>query len=547
MAKIDLITTYHPSSSNVLKTSTNQLVTKPSFMSCEMTETTRSIKSMNASPAQLRLTECVNQTAMNVFDITANKIYQYGVDTLSSVTTVLNNNPTHEFDIVFGSESSVTAIPVNQFKNYKNIRNVTLSDAVDRIGNYAFQNASVKTIEIPSGVSSIGTGAFEITDANEPTLESVVIDGVATIPNMCFHGQANLKTVKIHPTVSSIGGSAFNGCTSIETLIIPASVKTILDDAFKYITGTIYIHNKENAITGAPWGATDATIVYCDIDDTKVNVIDMATNEFTTYSTCEAACEYIVENADHEFEFIFGDECGITSVNENSDDGLIKRWLGATDNIVYIKFGSSITGVLGNSYMRDHAKLQAVDFAADCGITSIGQAAFERTSIRQITIPDSVETLTDACFARTPLISLTLGAGVETITNGAFEYTVLDSVRIPTSVNEISNSAFGHIQKLTSITFTPTSAVTTISTGAFQDTGIETVNVPDSVTTIGDGAFGSCPNLTSITIGSGIVTMSERAFLNDTALTSITIDVLEDSVENAPWGATNATITWTGD
>ena len=67
-------------------------------------------------------------------------------------------------------------------------------------------------------------------------------------------------------------------------------------------------------------------------------------------------------------------------------------------------------------------------------------------------------------------------------------------------------------------------SVTTIGERAFLDcTGLTSVTIPNSVTSIGEGAFGSCTGLTSVTIPNSVTSIGHGAFGSCTGLTSVTI------------------------
>ena len=76
--------------------------------------------------------------------------------------------------------------------------------------------------------------------------------------------------------------------------------------------------------------------------------------------------------------------------------------------------------------------------------------------------------------------------------------------------------------------------------------GLVRVSLPSSVTIISNSAFYNCYSLKSINIPSGVTSIGESAFSGCTGLQTITINAAEGSISGAPWGATNATVVWTG-
>ena len=69
-------------------------------------------------------------------------------------------------------------------------------------------------------------------------IKSVVIeDSVTSIGSYAFYKCTGLTSVTIHDGVRSIGGSAFYRCTGLTSVTIPDSVTSIGDDAFRGCTG----------------------------------------------------------------------------------------------------------------------------------------------------------------------------------------------------------------------------------------------------------------------------------------------------------------------
>ena len=112
-------------------------------------------------------------------------------------------------------------------------------------------------------VKVIGDAAFVcMTQIEKVTLP----DSIEYIDDYAFQDCAALKTVVFSKNLKTIGDSAFTGCTSLESVVIPEGCSTleIETSAFSGCTNlaTITVHKAEGSISGAPWGATNATVVW---------------------------------------------------------------------------------------------------------------------------------------------------------------------------------------------------------------------------------------------------------------------------------------------
>ena len=84
-----------------------------------------------------------------------------------------------------------------------------------------------------------------------------------------------------------------------------------------------------------------------------------------------------------------------------------------------------------------------------------------------------------------------------------------------------------------------------IRDGAFSDcTNLALTTLPSGITNIGDGAFSNCSSLVSLTFEGTPESIGGSAFYGCSNLTTINVPWAEGAVANAPWGATNATITY---
>jgi BspA type Leucine rich repeat region (6 copies)/Bacterial Ig domain len=157
-----------------------------------------------------------------------------------------------------------------------------------------------------------------------------------------------------------------------------------------------------------------------------------------------------------------------------------------------------------------------------CPVTSIGDDAFEGSSLHSVTIsssvtiPDSVTSIGSYAFGFcNGLLSVTIGNGVTSIGSNAFVCcTSLGSVTIGNSVTSIGPHAFDTCESLTSITIGTN--VTSIGNYAFAGCSrLWSTTIPNSVTNIGDWAFYLCPILKGIYFNGTPPSVGSNTFNSD--------------------------------
>ncbi len=87
-----------------------------------------------------------------------------------------------------------------------------------------------------------------------------------------------------------------------------------------------------------------------------------------------------------------------------------------------------------------------------------------------------------------------------------------------------------------------------IEDGAFaSQTSLTEIIIPTSMKTIGNAVFSNCTNLTEIIIPASVEAIGSVAFVNCTNLTNIMIQNEKDVIAEAPWGASEDSITYIND
>ena len=173
---------------------------------------------------------------------------------------------------------------------------------------------------------------------------------------------------------------------------------------------------------------------------------------------------------------------------------------------------ATITGYVGSPTTLNIPKIIQVK-QQDYTVTSIGYAAFEKSPLTSITMPDSLIGIGSFAFRNcSGLEEIEVESGntkyhssgnclIETASKTLIAGCKNSEIPSDGSVTRIGYSAFYGCTSLTSITIPD--SVTSIGMYAFRDcTGLTSITIPDSVTSIIQDAFRACTGLTSINVDS---------------------------------------------
>lgn len=413
----------------------------------------------------------------------------------------------------------------------------------------AFLGCSLSgALNISAGITSIGDFAFAGTAISEVSFAS---DGVGlsavTVGAYAFYGCEDIETLTFAEgsNVTELGTGAFKDCEKLPEVIIPASMKTVGDEAFANCgtyddSFTVTIAQGTNQLTfgnGVFSGCTidtlsipsNVTLSADFLSGLEIENIIIAEDHPTLAS--EDNVLYI-KGADGQKETLllylsdvadFTVPDGVKSIAANAFYGKF--------SLTNISLPESITAIGENAfYMCSYLASVTFRGTSDQPLT-IGDYAFWSTGLHTLTLPDRPITIGAYAFAEISyysyetyddesLAALDLG-GTVSIGDYAFYKTgeALE-LTIPATVKTIGNHAFegsDYTRYLTSVTFEEGSALETIGAYAFSKAKISSFNVPASVTSIGAYAFYYCSELTSLTFEEGTAPLTfGTTYGNDT-------------------------------
>ncbi len=396
----------------------------------------------------------------------------------------------------------VTSIGSSAFCNCSGLTSVTISNSVTSIGDRAFSGCSgLTSVTIPEGVTSIGYSAFSgcyfITDyfinsstltssdnwgatlCDEETTDGLLIKNHSVVAHRPW--VTSLTSITIPEGVTSIGSSAFSGCSNLTYVTIPNSVTRIYDCAFEDCSGLSSV-TIPNSVIGIGSGAFSGC---SNLNTVTIESNDIISRDYDYYLT--------------KMVNIFGNQVQ-----------------------TYI-LGNAVTSI-GNRAFEYCSGLTSINIPES--VTSIGSSAFyECSGLTSIAIPESVTSIGSSAFYGTAWYN-NQPNGLVYVGKVAYEYKgsmpANSSIVILDGTLEIAGGAFSYCSGLTSITI-PESVIS-IGSSAFCDcSGLTSITIPNSVTNIGDDAFAYCSGLTSVTIPNGVTSICGGTFRDCTGLTSVTI------------------------
>ena len=113
---------------------------------------------------------------------------------------------------------------------HKKDKHIVINEDIARVGDNAFEDCEMETIELPNTLRYIGTEAF----AYCPNLKFIQIpDGVTYLRARTFEHCTSLKEIILPDSIKEIKPMCFRGCRSLTSIRIPSNVVSIMRDTFE--------------------------------------------------------------------------------------------------------------------------------------------------------------------------------------------------------------------------------------------------------------------------------------------------------------------------
>lgn len=134
----------------------------------------------------------------------------------------------------------ITAFPASCFYRCAALKELTWPRALTTIGRYCFSYCNNLTVSLPEGLLDIEPYAFSAMN-NTGFTQLTLPASLDSLRANAFRSNTALATVTFLGTPTTVASSVFNDCTALTDIYVPWA---------------------DGAVSGAPWGATNATVHY---------------------------------------------------------------------------------------------------------------------------------------------------------------------------------------------------------------------------------------------------------------------------------------------
>ena len=395
---------------------------------------------------------------------------------------------------------SISSIGSGAFSGCSDIAALTVPDPVETMGGQMLKGCTaLRELTIPYAATSKTVAAGGSSDwttsvadlfmysyysyDNKPmqfsdyAIEKITVTGGGIIPDYAFSGMETVKEIDLSGTeITSLEYNAFNGCTSLESISLPSSLKSVKDLAFRDCKALkeLKLNDGLKSISGAAFqnctGITELTI-----PDSVTSMGEHMLKGCTALKELSlpyAAISNTVAAADGETDWN-------TSV---ADMFLSNYYSFYNDNADFSDYAIEKITIRGGEVIPKYAfsgmtTVREIDLSGT-KITSIGDYAFWNCSVlTDVKLPETVESLGSYSYYGNPITALPDNGKITSAGSYAFaECENLGEFTIPKTYNSFGEYAFQNCK------------------------GIEKLTVPATVTSMGSQMFNGCTNLKELTI-----------------------------------------------
>ena len=452
-------------------------------------------------------------------------------------------------------ENTVNGAPVKRiaataFSECESLREITLSSNIQIIEDdivvpiydrevlqgWDYKRAfggchNLTTVNFPadSRLSYIGQNAF----FDDPSIETLVFPAsIRTLAIGSFAQCSNLESVILPEGLKTVGQNAFDH-TAIKTLHIPSTctyferVQPLLELENITVAGGNPVYK---VVDGALYSKSDAGDILYMYPPRKKDKV------YTIPDTCSMVdgLAFPIGDQNGWWQCPFLEELNVGDSDISGFWYLLCKINTSNDNPYY----RSVDGVLYSVDYKTLLKVPVVltgEFVVPKGVETIAAYATAGSVIDSIVIPETVTSIEEAAFMNSQIRRVNLSEGMTELAPALFASAPVEEIVLPSTLRKIGSGAFQSCCELEEIEVP--AGVLEIEDRAFASMhNLRKVNLPVGITYIGAELFMFSYHVNDIVIPDTVTEIREQSFYG-TSIGSITIPA---SVEHIEWGAFDA-------
>lgn len=338
---------------------------------------------------------------------------------------------------------------------------------------WAYASSMIRSVEIGSGVTSIGS--YALVDTN---ITSLTIPGsVTTIGNYGAYHNRYLAELTLNEGLRSIGKGAFSWSKRLTTLTIPDGVTTIGEEAFVHC-----------------WAWLPKADTYIGLSTVSIpgSVTSIGKNAFDDNQELLTTVNF--DGTQEQWNAIGGKDSGMPDT--------------ATINYVtVVGSGSCGAGVTWS--------LTSTGVLTIGGSGAVTQIPWQKETVTEVVVFEGVTSLCNYAFTRQPITRVTLPDSLTAIGTLAFAGCQMEELCLPRNLKTVGVEAFTDCAELKYLDMDKNCAVTLGDMSFKLCTALEAVHLSANIK-LGEGVFAGCSNLEEVLFeGSGKQWLSLRSGIDE--------------------------------
>lgn len=328
--------------------------------------------------------------------------------------------------------------------------NITVDD-VNSIGDRAFSNSSVLSQVTLKNVDTLGSSVFH----SCKLLKEINLENVKEIADNMIGSYTKVETVRIGEGTTTIRGTlASTNNSYIKNLYLPSTITSLYDKSKEFFSGLTGVEHFEWNIE-TPFTAYNYNWFFGNLDSVSTEVLGSRVEGSKT-ARVHANQIFMIESLKalgytvETFGELSVDKFATYPTGNVVDMGDAKAYVNPYTGVIDVK-GSGT--VLATNYPAKLCGRFIKEINFDEGITQISKKGYPSVTFTEvlgsevggvvINLPSTLTNLETKAFEKASIKEITLPSGLTNIGSYAFYYVkTLESIEIPASVTSIGQSAF---------------------------------------------------------------------------------------------------------